>query len=151
LLEIAIAHPSTDEYTKANAPTAMERIHAERDKRYGKQAEELDRQAGNTFCIPAHAIARMEYIHKVGKYVVELEFPNHPKKEFWISEKQAKALDEAFAGERYSTKANQAYVILEEKGEKLRFVWAAANRLKAEKSAEHFGADWGWPDEREAA
>jgi hypothetical protein len=148
LLEIAIAFPSTDEYTKANAPTAMERIYAERDKRYGKQAvQELEKKARNTFCVPAHAIARLEFIHHIGKYIVELEFPGHPKQKFWISEKQARGLDEAFAGERYSTKANTAFVILEDTGDHLRFVWAVSNAGKARSSAEHFGASWGWPGE----
>lgn len=97
------------------------------------------------FCVPAHAIARMEYIRKVDKYIAEIEFHGHPKREFWLSEKQARALDQAFAGERYSTKKNTAFVIVEDDGDRLRFIWAAANEPKARGSAEHFGADWGWP------
>lgn len=100
------------------------------------------------FIVPAHAIAQLRFVPKVGKYVGEVEFPHHQKAEFWFSEKQARALDEAFAGERYSTKVNQAYVILEKNERGLRFVWAAANMPNATTAAAHFGAEWGWPGER---
>jgi hypothetical protein len=148
ILEIAVLHPETD--ARSEQAGALKNVLAEREKRFGKQGEQQLAKAAKgsrTFVVPAHAIARMEYIQKVGKYVAEIEFHGHAKKEFWVSEKQAKSIDEAFAGERYSTKANQAYVILEDAGERLRLVWAAQNRAKAEKSAEYFGADWGWPGE----
>lgn len=39
-----------------------------------------------------HTISRCEFIAKVGKYVVDVEFHNHPKTTFWISEKQHQLL-----------------------------------------------------------
>jgi hypothetical protein len=143
---ISILHPEGDEFLKSNFPHLHPIAIAERDKRFGKKAER-DQKKGDVFTVPAHAIAQMKFVPKIGKYFAEIEFHGHPKREFWISEKQAKALDEAFAGERYSTKTNQAYVTLEQRDKKLRFVWASSNEPKARKSSDFFGASWGWPGE----
>ena len=112
------------------------------------------------FIVPAHALALLKHVPKVGKFIAEIEFHGRTKLKFWVSENQAKAirkafgeaLDEALDGKRYSTKANQAYVILESITLKdgrpgFRLIWAVANRPNAEKSAKYFGADWGWPGE----
>ena len=98
------------------------------------------------FVVPAHALSELRFVPKIGKYVAQIEFPNHPKTEFWLSEKQARALGEAFP-ERYSTKSYQAFVILALTEQGLRFIWSALNEVRARQMAERFGGAWGWPED----
>lgn len=96
--------------------------------------------------VPAHALSEIRYVQKVGKYIATIQFHGHPQMEFWVSEKQAKALDRAFPDGEYSTKTGQAYVALEHGERGYRFIWAALNEANAREMAERFGCQWGWDD-----
>lgn len=150
LNEIVVDFPAVDKIIEKESPEDLTEIRKKREEKHGKHYENQENSADSArFVVPAHAINELRYVPKCDKYIIALEFHGRAKEEFWISEKQAKALEKAFDGERYSTKVNQAFVILERKEGKLRFIWAAANEPNARKSAEYFGADWGWPEDKQ--
>lgn len=73
-----------------------------------------------------HALDRLAYIAKVGKYVAEIQFHEYSKQTLWLSEKQAVNLNKSLKGEMYSTARNEVWVVLDI-SVKPRYVWSDCN------------------------
>lgn len=81
---------------------------------------------------PIHQFISAEHVAKFDKYVVELAFPDMPKKTYWLKENQMKALMRAMQVKdvrtlpAYTTKTVIAWAAIDVKEDgKEFFVWAS--------------------------
>lgn len=88
-----------------------------------------------------HALDRLQFVPKVGKYVAEIQFHNFGKITVWLSEKQAANLIRCMKGGDYSTKTNEVFVVLDCSSDKPRYVWADCNEAGRKNLEERFGAE----------
>lgn len=87
-----------------------------------------------------HALDRLDYIAKVGKYVAEIQFHGHPKQTLWLSEKQAANLDRSLKGGKYSAATNEVWVVLDIENNRSRYVWSDCNDAGYTNLQQRFGA-----------
>lgn len=87
-----------------------------------------------------HALDRLQFVSKVGKYLADIQFHNHPKQTLWLSEKQAANLNRSLKFGSYSTASNEVWVVLDIDGSRCRYVWSDCNDAGYENLKNRFEA-----------